>query len=408
MMAEPSPKAGTSHPTWWVRFGVVTVVFLVLIVAAIVFWPRATVDPEMLRQRASEAIRAGRWQDAETILASIRAPQPGDWLLRAQVAHAAKHDQDVPAFLGHVGSEQLSLAAQAALLAGELAQNVHHAKEMEEALARAIRLDPSLVPARRLLVFLYGAQERRVELMEQFSALAELSPTFDVVLHWSLSHGETGEAADLKPALEKFVAADPSDRWSRIGLARVERRLTQLDLALSVLAPLPADDPDARAIRARIALEQGDVREADRLLSAGPEEHLDLALLRGRRALAKRDGASAVKNYRTALRLDRNQFDALNGLDQALRLMGNQEESAKIHRRVLAHQALRDLLAKASTATVLSLEMFRQLGSASEAAGYDSEARAWYRLIVAADPLDSAAQKAIFRLNAREKLGASP
>ncbi len=101
-----------------------------------------------------------------------------------------------------------------------------------------MRLDPKLAEARRSLVFLYGAQGRRLELLEQFAALADQGPlTFDLVEHWCIAHQEqTNEPDKLKPTLERFVENDPDDRMSRLGLARVLRQMGRFDRANDYLA----------------------------------------------------------------------------------------------------------------------------------------------------------------------------
>ena len=160
---------------------------------------------------------------------------------------------------------------------------------------KAIALDPNLAPARRLLVYLYGLQERRRELMEQFARLVESGPiTVDLVLHWCLSRGPIGDPAESRDALARFVRADPEDRHSRLALAEVERRLGKLDEAAETLAPLPATDPDALAIRAQIEFDRGDNTAADRLLAGAPADHPASNRLKARRALAQRDGRTAV------------------------------------------------------------------------------------------------------------------
>ena len=49
-----------------------------------------------------------------------------------------------------------------------------------------------------------------------------------------------------------------------------------------------------------------------------------------------------------------------------------------------------------------------RLGAACEAAGRLGEARAWYRLAIARDPLDEASQRALYRLGPRPDKGLNP
>ena len=126
--------------------------------------------------------------------------------------------------------------------------------------ATAVELDPKLVQARRELIYIYGMQLRRPELNAQFRALSELTPlTFAEVFLWCLTRGVTWEPAE--------IVADPGAGSSRptrttagpgSALAEGLRQLNRLDEAEAALAPLPEADPEARAVRVRIALDRGD------------------------------------------------------------------------------------------------------------------------------------------------------
>ena len=124
---------------------------------------------------------------------------------------------------------------------------------MEEALRRALQLDPKLAEARWSLVYLYGIQGRRPESLEQFAALVDQGPvSFTLVRYWCISHQEQiQEPEESRSTLEQFVKNDPEDRRSRLALARVYRRLGQFDRSRECLAPLPDTDPDARACPGR-------------------------------------------------------------------------------------------------------------------------------------------------------------
>jgi Tetratricopeptide repeat len=97
--------------------------------------------------------------------------------------------------------------------------------------------------------------------------------------------------------LQKFVAADPLDRWSRLALADAYYRLNRLDEAERVLEALSASDPGARAkrIAIAIAMDRGDFAGAESLLAEGDGSTVDLARLRGQFALNRRDGPAAVR-----------------------------------------------------------------------------------------------------------------
>ena len=165
------------------------------------------------------------------------------------------------------------------------------------------------------LIYLLSMQLRRRDLAEEFLALARVTPlTFENAYHWCLTRNVVWEPHEHAGHLRKFVEADPTDRWSRLALAESLRQIGRLGESTELLKILPEADPDARAVRARIALDRGEDRLAGSLLDGEPIDHLDLALLRGRLVLARHDAASAVKHFRAAYDADPDHRDAVFGL----------------------------------------------------------------------------------------------
>jgi tetratricopeptide (TPR) repeat protein len=372
---------------------------LALAVCALVTWFVLGPNPERERKIALEAVQGGKWDQAEAALARLPGLTESDWLLRAEAARNRKQFERALTFVSHV-SESGPRGAKAALVAGETEQGRFRAQAMETHLVRALRLDPKLVAARRLLIYLYGTQGRRADVLAQFSALVELNPgSVDLVRHWCLSRGEITDPSEVKTDLERFVAADPLDRWSRLALAEACRRLSQFDRAEKLLEPLREADPEATAGRAQLAFERGNTHAAEAMLRDAPIDHARLARLRGRLALLRGDARGAVHEFRLAEAAEPNHRDTLLGLSQALKLAGDQATAHSILERVTAQQAVRNLLAQTEDERYQTAENFAKLASACEAAGWLPEARAWYRLTVAADPLDRRAQQALFRLS---------
>jgi Flp pilus assembly protein TadD len=203
--------------------------------------------------------------------------------------------------------------------------------------------------------------------------------------------------------LSEYIANDPFDRWSRIALGDSLRRIGRFTDAEKTLAPLPASDPDARALRARIALDRGDDDSALALLAEGPENHAELARLRGRFALARRDWPGAVKQFRAAYAAEPDNRDAVFGLGQALSLIGDSAAAAPFVTLARDFDALGTLMQRASSKEGRTdPQLMRGLGGACEKIRRPAEARAWYRLAIQANPLDQDAQKALFRLDAPE------
>ncbi len=320
-------------------------------------------------------------------------------MLRAQLAMARGRVDAALADLAKVPDAH-ELAPQARLLAGQLELRRDRLRAAEEAFRTASRLDPNLVQARRELIYIYGMQGRRAELDAQFRALAKLTPlTFDNALHWGLMSHESWQPDKVTEELGRFAQADPTDRWSRLAWAGSLRRIGRVDDAWKALEPLPDSDPEARALRAELALERGDLAAAEALLAGGPSDHAGLARLRGRLALGKRDGPSALRHFTVADAAEPGSRDVTLGLAQAWTLIGDEAKARPYLEAARRHDAMFSLLRRAQgPGANRDVGLFRELGEASASDGREGEARAW--LALARDPLDSQAQRALFRLRA--------
>jgi tetratricopeptide (TPR) repeat protein len=331
-----------------------------------------------------------------------RDPSPHDRLMRAEAARALGRPDDAIAELAKVPAGDPS-AAQALLMTGQIELRRDRIRRGEAALRAALRLDPTLAAAYRQLIYIDGMLLRRRELNEHFQALQRLGPlTFDNVFHWCLIRSAVWEPHERVEDLRRFVAADPSDRASRVALAETLRQLGRREEAMTVLAVLPDSDPDARAVRARIALDRGDEPAVEALLAGGPDDHPELARLRGRFALAHGDARAALRHFRAAHAVEPDDRDTVFGLGTALALLGDREAAAPFLRASKALDTLGALITRAANpANRGDVALLRALGAACEAAGRLPEARAWYDLTVEAAPLDPEAQKALYRLKSR-------
>lgn len=384
--------------------GLGTIVLLIAIVGAVTglaIFPRLTPDPELIRTRATKAAAAGNWTEAELALNRLRDPNPADRLLQAVVAVELKKYEAAGAYLDQVAPDP-ARAARAALLRGRIELGLFHAARAEDALRLAIQLDPKFTEPRRLLIYLYGVQGRRQELLEQFSALSDQQAlNFDSVRHWCIAHQETiQEPEKLRSDLEQFVERDPNDRWSKLGLANVYRQLRLFDQALGVIADLPASDADVQASRAEIEFDRGDLAAVSRILATSPQDRPRLARLRGRLASARQDWPGAVRHFRAAEDADPNHAETIYGLARALQMAGDRAAAAPYLQRGAAIRALRNVLEVARDPDPKAA--CAQLAAACEAAGYLPEARACYRVLISLDPLNKQAQQAVFRLSSAE------
>ncbi len=358
-------------------------------------------DPVAVWNQARVAFEARQFDRAEALMqqvATLRAPTPEDHTLRAQLLMARDRNDEALAELAAVPDEH-PLAPQARLQSGQLELRRDRARVAEAFFRRAIALQPDLVQARRELIFILGYELRRPELNAEFRALDAFDPLrFDQAFLWCLSRGVVWEPGEAAAKLARFVAADPDDRQARIALAEMLRRLNRYDDAIATLAPLGDDDPEARAIRAQIALDRGDDKAVESLLAGGPRVHLDLALLRGRLALARGDDKAAVASFRDAVAAEPNNRDAVFGLAHSLQRVGDPEAKRYLELSAL-HERLGTLVQRAATpGSGNDVALIRELGAACAAVGRLPEARAWYNIAVKRDPFDAEAQQALYRL----------
>ncbi len=248
-------------------------------------------------------------------------------LLRAQIARERGRLDDAVAALDGVTNADPDIATicQARGLL-EFARD--RAGAAEAALLQAVAKNGTLSEARRGLVDLYAIEGRRNDLIAQFRGLAKTTVlTFDDLYLWCLGRRQDLGPAEFAAKLQSMLANDPGDRTLRLALAENQRRLGRVDEAEESLAPLSAQDPVARAARARLAIDRGAVELADRLLAEGPSGHPALARLCGRLALGRGD-ITAVSHFRAALAEEPDDRDTLFGLGQSLRASGRANEAA--------------------------------------------------------------------------------
>lgn len=382
------------------------IVALVMVIAsaagAFAWSARRRPDPERLWMQAEIAFRSGRWDEARGLLnriATLRPKSVHDRLLEAQLCAAEGRIDDALAALALV-PEQHALFGQAALMAGRLERARNRVRQAETHYRHALRFQPGLIEAHKELIYIYGVQLRRREVDAEFLALARLTPlSHHDLFTWALTHYTTWNP-DIARDLQSYVDTDPEDRQSRLALAEILIDQTgQADRVSKLLDALPPTDLDALALRVGLAFHLGRMDEVQALLDRGPKDHPGLARYRGRLAMLRKDPGAAAEQYRVALSAE--PYDRVSAFDlgQALSLKGDKAGADVFLSRAKRLNELYNLVMrvrrpdKANQAPDLA-----ELGAACEAAGLAEEARHWYALAVSGDPLNSAAQQALFRL----------
>ncbi|MFI5460633.1 MAG: hypothetical protein ACHRXM_34900 [Isosphaerales bacterium] len=386
------------------------------IALVLVFWGlQATrhdvASPDAVWARAEQDFKAGRYDEVDKALERLRRfrkPTPLDWFMRAQLAMVRKQPDLALAGLAQVPDDH-HMGSQARLLAGQIELRRDRARLAEEFFHAALRLDPGLIQAHRELIYILGMQLRRAELNVEFLALSERTQlTADNVFHWCLLRNNSWEPGEAIATLGRYVAADPGDRWSRLALADNYRRMGLHAEAVSALTVLPQEDPEAIAIRAQTALDVSDQDRAERLLAAGRIDDPVLARLRGRLALSRRDARKALHHFRIAFAADPASHEAIFGLVSALAINGEQEAAVRLRESAGNLERLNTLIHRAAAPEARrDPDLVRRLAAACAALHRDAEARAWYALAIAGDPLDSESQRALFRLREPSRAGGS-
>jgi tetratricopeptide (TPR) repeat protein len=365
-------------------------------------WRWLETDPGRVFFRADSLLKASRFAEADAAckqLAGLRAPNEVDRFLRAEVQIGLDQLEPALSELALIPDNH-PLAPLARLRAGQIEVRLGRPRLAEIALLASLKLLPRGVQPRKELVYIYNIQHRQAELDAQLASLLDLDVLdFQTILHWTKTRHTVWNAEGDLGALEKYVSADPADRWSRLALADAFRRLDRLDRAEAVLEPLLSTDPEARAQRVHLLIARGDFASAETLLVDGPSDHPALAQFRGQLALRRRDGAASVHHFRIAHRADPFDHVTLVGLGTALRMIGRASEAQPYLELARRHEDVWALVARAATAEgERDPNLPHQLGVACAAIGRPQEARAWLKLAIKANPLDELSQQTLFDL----------
>ncbi len=365
-------------------------------------WPRAPQkDPTRLALLGSalSEFHAKHYDRATAILnrrAAEVAPTSLDWMLRARIAEAQGLLAEAIDDLKHIPDSD-EISSQAWLKAGQVEVARNRARAAEAAYRRALALNPEQLQAYRELAYLFALQRRKAECDAQFRALARrIQMGYILAFAWCQNYCELWDPKEAIPILSRFIATDPTDRVSRLALASCYETSNQLDLAAAALSPLPESDPDARALRITLAIDRGEIEIAGKLARDGPSEHLRLNVCRGKLAFAS-DASQAAAYYRSALRQDPEDRDALHGLGVALRKLGDPKAGEYLDLAAL-HDKLRRTIQDSVTTIQTDLKLFSKLGGICESLHRLEEARIWYQLAIERDPLDVPSQQALSRV----------
>ncbi len=374
-------------------------------------WARIGSDTQRLYERAQAEARAGRFEQAAATLERLdrlRSPTPVIRLLRAQVSGARSNTEAAVTELRAIPDGH-PLAPLARLSEGQLEARRGRLRLAETAFQKALKLNPRNVQARRELVYIYSIQQRLPEVDEHLNALSEMG-AMDLthLLHWGMiRHSEWAAGTDMG-ALERYLAADPEDRHSRLALAEAQRRTGRAAQAVETIAMLPESDSDARATRARLALGRGERAVAEALLAGGPVDHPALAQLRGQLALSRRDYREAIHHLRIALAAEPGDHALKYNLAIALTAAGDAAAAEPFQAAFRRYDDLGKLMIEVKNDGLKDPTLPHRVGQACIDAGRPLEGRAWLNLAIARNPLDADSLGALSRLDRIASTGKPP
>ncbi len=148
----------------------------------------------------------------------------------------------------------------------------------ENAFSRALELDPNVVEARVLMVFIYLARGEKHKARAEVGRLAKQAPNEPAVYFVKGAlHRLDGEYDRALRAYDKLARLDPAARvvvsYNRARVLMYEHRLDDALLELEQGARIEPDHPLVKTFRAVVLGRRGDREEAARILSAVLEEH---------------------------------------------------------------------------------------------------------------------------------------
>ena len=379
-------------------------VVLVLLVGALAAWriSHGRRDPDRLWAEAERAFLSGRWQQASAALKQLERLRPKtalDWTLEAQLAIALGHFSQAFAALAHVPDSH-AIAPQAHLLAGRLHRQLRCLRKAEAEFRQALALKRNLIEVHKELIYILGLQSRRREVDAEFHQLARLTRlNHHDLMTWGLTHF-THWNPDIVADLDGCIKADPEDRYSRLAVVELLLERPEVESYIErILEPLPDTDLDALAIRINLAFNLGRFAQAEALLAKAPADHPRIARMRAEMALRHRDLDAAIRHFRAALSAEPYDRVSPMQLAQALQLKGDKAAADvyldRVRRLNRVYNAINQMRSPKREDHFTDLA---GLGKVFEDAGLDEEAKAWYTLAIATDPLDGPAQEGLYRV----------
>ncbi len=297
-------------------------------------------------QLLQKAIRLADRGDREAAISLFdkvlqRNPSEGMALLyRGQLARDRGDTAAAAQFWGRVPDHPPQEAATARFLEGTLFLNAYRARQAEAAFRKAVELNPDYLQPHERLAMLHNMQLRASEMRRELEAIRRFRPwTLDELYGFIFV---TGIKEHIIERVEKFVEADPDDRYSHLALARYllldDRPAEAARVVQSVCAQNPGDGVLwACLAEARLGqFELAEAREALSRAAVGPNADVSVWRAHGFYSMAVGDWRQAAACLRRAVTLAPDDRTAVYKLGMALERLA--EKSAA--RRQFRHAEL--------------------------------------------------------------------
>lgn len=297
-----------------------------------------------LDKTMSDSIRKGDFAtalDAGERLAWYRPDDPSLIMRRADLAARLNQLPKVAEILGEMPDDAVD-SARAALQRGFVFRELFLLDQAVESLQKAIRLNPQLLDAHRLLAGISGV-ERRAETQKQalwtwfdsgpapIEALRLIAQSVVVI-----PPGTLAKTVDEGFVLEKSLEANPDSFYIRPVLARFYRNRGEIDKATALLKNWLVEHPnDASANLEWLAclVEAGDTDLSERFISQNMSQLQDSPefwILKAKHNQTLKRWDAALADFNQSLKLDAGPPETWFHVAECYRILGQPEQSQRV------------------------------------------------------------------------------
>jgi tetratricopeptide (TPR) repeat protein len=395
-----------------------------------VVWDSSRPSPSL--QGVIDLADAGRLDEAETKLRAYLAARPDDYaadLLLAQVllkrpelaSNPARPGRSTPAqealdILRPVRPANPGMAVALHLNRGRALDRLLRFDDAEAAWLEALRVSPTAPEAGWHLLNLYYLQGRQEEARRLALQLygVEPDPHDRVLLLLELVRADARPPApgSIIKLFEPVVQKHPDELHSAIALGLARTRAGQVEDGIDQLRRAVGRHPDSVVAWEALLTGLDESGQIDLIedelarVPAGVAQSPRLLKHAARVAQDRHRWKDAVALFRTAQAAEPYDRTVEYRLSRALRHTGELAEAERIDRRVrmrdVAIQELRPLYDKATETPGLGIlpqpVLYQRIADARERMQRPDEARAWHRLVLAADPRNAVSRAALARL----------